>query len=166
MKIKFKRLSPLFVIPEKATTHAACFDVVVTELVVKSPSKVYCKLGFACELPEGYKLELVPRSSLTKTNWVMTNSPGQGDYDYRKEYEMRFTSIPTGVRVQFPGVVGSNFNTRNLDLTLTHDKFPYELGDHVGQVFLTKVEDVEWGEVDELSDPKSNRDGGFGSTGK
>jgi len=163
-KIKFKRLHPFFVIPTKATKYAACFDVVVTELVVKSPSKVYCKLGFSCELPKGYKLELVPRSSLTKTNWVLTNSPGQGDYDYRDEYQMRFTCIPSWVNYASSGYTHLS-NTPVGEYELGYDDFPYEIGDRVGQVFLTKVEDVDWYEVEELNDPESNRDGGFGSTG-
>jgi len=158
MKIEFKRLHPLFKIPTKATKLACGFDVVVTEIEYKSPSKVYCKLGFAAKLPDDYKLELVPRSSLTKTNWVMNNSPGQGDADYPGEYQMRFTCIPSGIIKAF-------HEKRNDEYKLTYHDFPYEIGDRVGQVFATKVEQTDWIEVEELK-YNSDREGGFGSTGK
>lgn len=169
--IKFKKLHPDCNIPTKATTKAACFDVTAVEIIDKGPNKKYCRLGFSCQLPEGYKLELVPRSSLTKTNWIMTNSPGQGDEDYEHEYQIRFTAIPTGAQVKGTsyiqidedneGVVGP----QSLELELTYDEFPYKVGERIGQVFLSKVEETKWEETDTIS-TNSNRTGGFGSTGK
>jgi len=160
VKIKFKRLHPLAQIPKKATQLAGGWDVTVTELIYKGPNKIYCKLGFALKIPERYKLNIVPRSSFTKYNWVMNNSPGLGDADYLNEYQIRFTAIPTGV----------NMNKANLHLDeqpiLIYDKFPYGIGDRIGQIYLSKVENTTFIEVEEFEEVISDRIGGFGSTGK
>jgi dUTP pyrophosphatase len=153
VKIKFKRLHPLAQIPKKATQLAGGWDVTVTELIYKGLNKIYCKLGFALKIPEGYKLNIVPRSSFTKYNWVMNNSPGLGDADYLNEYQIRFTAIPTLVELDEEPI-------------LTYDVFPYKIGDRIGQIYLSKVEDTDFIEVEEFEEITSNRTGGFGSTGK
>jgi dUTP pyrophosphatase len=149
MKIKFKRLHKDAKFPEKASDLAGGWDVVATEMDDKnSQDFMICKLGFALEIPEGYRLILVPRSSLTKTYWIMQNSPGLGDADYRGEYQFRFRCIPV--------------DTAREDLY--YMKFPYLVGDRIGQVYLEKVIPMEFVEVDELDD-STRGEGGFGSTG-
>ena len=159
MKIKFKRLSPLFVIPKPATKYSAGHDVIATEIKEKAVNKRYCKLGFKAELPEGTKLNLVPRSSITKSTWFMSNSPGIGDADYRGEYEMRFTGIPTGTKLKF------SWKWPCITRVLTYDDFPYNIGDRIGQVFLSNNISTKWVEVEELNNTIRG-DGGFGHTGK
>lgn len=156
-KIKFKKLHDKFQIPKRATDLAAGFDVTVTKIEHIDSDMVYCYLGFAAQLEEGYKLELVPRSNLTKYRWIMNNSPGQGDADYEHEYQMRFIAIPNGI-------TQTNYNGKT-NFKLTYEDFPYKVGDRIGQVFLSKVEETEWEEVDSFEDRNTNRVGGFGSTG-
>ena len=79
MIVKFKKLHPNAVIPKQATELAGGWDVTCTEIVQESPDFVICKLGFALQPPVGYRVILVPRSSLTKTHWIVQNSPGLGD---------------------------------------------------------------------------------------
>ena len=79
MEIKYKELSKVLIEPKQAHESDGGFDVIATEIIEKDEDFVICKLGFACELPEGHKLTLVPRSSLTVTQWVLQNSPGLGD---------------------------------------------------------------------------------------
>ena len=153
MKLQFKRLHPLAQIPYKATTLAACHDVVATEIIHESESYVRCKLGFAVGLPEDYKLVLVPRSSLTKTQWLLQNSPGIGDSDFLYEYEFRFRCI-------------AKIWTEDEQSFFEYEDFPYKVGDRIGQVFIEKVIPIEWVEVDELDIKQSNRVGGYGSSGK
>lgn len=160
LKIKFKRLHPLAQIPRKATQLAGGWDITVTELIDKGPNKIYCKLGFALKVPEGYRLNIVPRSSFTKYNWVMNNSPGLGDADYLNEYQVRFTAIPTNIEMKY------NDLDAGMQPTLTYDVFPYGIGDRIGQVYLSKIENTDFIEVEEFEEITSNRTGGFGSTGK
>ena len=66
-------------LPEKASKEAACYDVKISKVEHISDNNTICYLGFSATPPKGYKIVLVPRSSITKTNWIMQNSPGQGD---------------------------------------------------------------------------------------
>ena len=147
-------------LPQKMTEGAACHDVFAREIVKESDDFYIVMLGFACTPPEGYKLCLVPRSSLTKTHWVMQNSPGQGDYDFFDEYKMKFRAIPIEVEentVHSPGVGCYK------EYKLVYPDFPYKVGDRVGQIFLQKVENIEFEIVDKI-EQSTNRTGGFGST--
>ena len=160
MKIKFKKLHPDAVIPAQSTEYAGGWDVTCTQVVFVDDhvsNKVICRLGFAMQPEKGYRIVIVPRSNLTKHNWVINNSPGTGDADYDKEYEVRFTAIPTGI-------VTSTFDDGKSKSRLTYDEFPYKKGERIAQMYLEKVEDIEWSE-EEFEDYKSTRIGGFGSTG-
>lgn len=158
MKVKIKKLHPNAKFPEKASKLAGGWDVTVTEIIQESPDFVICKLGFALELPDGYKLTLVPRSSLTKTKWVLQNSPGLGDQDYLGEYQYRFRCIPTGIINVTSGEKSYDYRI------LKYEEFPYKIGDRIGQVYLEEVISIEFEEVEELSSSERG-EGGFGSTG-
>jgi len=150
MKIRFKKLHENATTPKQATRLSGGWDVIVTEIVQEADDFVICKLGFALGIPEGYKLTLVPRSSLTKTTWILQNSPGLGDCDYTGEYQFRFRAIPTG----FDTYTGLPMYTN----------FPFSEGERIGQVYLEEVIPMEFQEVDELR-VTDRGDGGFGSTG-
>ena len=149
MKLKFKKLHPDATIPKQGTEFSGGWDVTTTSIEYVNKDFVVCKLGFALEIPNGYKLTLVPRSSLTKTKWILQNTPGLGDSDYRGEYQYRFRALPKGVNI--------------FGINLEYDKFPYDLGDRIGQVYLEKVIPLEFEVVDELED-SDRGEGGFGST--
>lgn len=153
MQIKIKKLHPNATIPKQATELAGGWDVTVTEIEKAEDDLVICKLGFALQLPKNYKLTLVPRSSLTKTKWFIQNSPGLGDADYLQEYQLRFRALPFDVHVvdRFGGIA------------LEYPKFPYKVGDRIGQVYLEEVIPIEFIEVDEF-DFENDR-GGYGHTG-
>lgn len=153
MKIKFRRLNENAVVPVFATKGAACADVVATEIVKQDSYNVTVKLGFATEIPEGYKGVVVPRSSFTQKGWVMQNSPAQIDSDYRGEWMLKFQSLT------FDAV-----STRHNLIDLLPEDFPYEVGDRVAQVYFEKVEQAEFVVVDNLESTQRG-EGGFGSTG-
>jgi dUTP pyrophosphatase len=153
MKVKFKKLHPNATIPKQATELSGGWDITVTEIIKESEDFVICKLGFALEIPKGYKLTLVPRSSLTKTKWILQNSPGLGDADYIGEYQYRFRALPINI----------GWNNK-AEYCLTYSKFPYKVGDRIGQVYLEEVIPIEWEVTEDLSDTERGS-GGFGSTG-
>ena len=152
VEVKIKKLSPLFKLPEQATEFAGGWDVIATEIEQVSDDLVICKLGFALEIPFGYKLTLVPRSSLTKTKWVIQNAPGLGDSDFRHEYQLRFRALPESIYRAGNGPI------------LEYPEFPYEVGDRIGQIYLEEVIDIKFVESEELEESK--RLGGYGSTGR
>ena len=150
MIVKFKKLHPNAVIPKQATELAGGWDVTCTEIVQESPDFIICKLGFALQPPAGYRVILVPRSSFTKTKWIMQNAPGCADADYLGEYQYRLRALPIK-----NNILGTAFE---------YPEVPFKVGDRIGQIFLEEVIPIEFKEVDSLT--QTNRgEGGYGSTG-
>lgn len=143
LKIKFKKLYADSKLPFKGSLHAACYDVYAQSMTFENPNKITVGLGFATEIPEGYKGIVVPRSSLSKTNWVLGNSMGVIDADYRGEWKAVFRCI--GEPRETP--------------------LPFAVGDRCAQIYFEKIQEWEMEEVDELSETVRG-EGGFGSTGK
>jgi dUTP pyrophosphatase len=140
-------------LPIKATEEAACYDVFVRDIEynTNNKDKVTVYLGFATEIYKGWKGIIVPRSSQGKTYWSQLNSPGQVDADYRGEWMIKFTSIPTSNH----SLIGQHYDT----------EFPFKIGDRVAQIYFERVNEIDFIQVEELSVTERG-DGGFGSTGK
>lgn len=151
MKLKIKKLHSNAVIPKQASELAGGWDVTCTEIVQKSPDFIICKLGFALQPPAGYRVILVPRSSFTKTKWIMQNAPGTGDADYLGEYQYRLRALP--IR---NNILGTAFE---------YPEVPFKVGDRIGQIYLEEVIPIEFEEVEELTETERGTNG-FGSTGK
>jgi len=142
LKIKLQKVTEDARMPIKGSEHAAAYDV-YAHSITEANGKVTVGLGFKTEIPKGYKGILVPRSNLTKFHWVLNNSYGVIDSDYRGEWMAIFTPIQIGSIVP---------------------DFPYQIGERVAQIYFDKVEEVELSEVEEIA--SSDRgEGGFGSTG-
>ena len=155
MEVKIKRLHKDAVIPKQATELAGGWDVVATEIIQEANDFVICKLGFSLQPPPNYKITLVPRSSLTKTKWILQNSPGLGDADFVGEYQYRLRALPEIEQSDFTDGVWR----------LDYPEFPFKAGDRIGQIYLEEVIPIEFIEVDELSSTERGS-GGYGSTNK
>lgn len=144
MEVSYKKLNENFVLPFKGSEDAACFDCVATSVENMGNGQFKYGLGFATEFSEpGWKGVIVPRSSLSKTVYVMQNSPGQVDSDYRGEWIVKFQSVKEG---------GTHYP-------------PFEVGDRICQIYFEKVNKVTQKVVNGLSETVRGA-GGFGSTGK
>lgn len=98
------------------------------------------KLHF--DIPDGYTLMLLPRSSTgLKKGCVMPNSVGFVDSDYTEEVFIMLRNV-------------SSVNVQILD------------GERIAQGFLQKIDSVLFKELNEKPTQKTERNGGFGSTGK
>lgn len=144
--------------PEKTNDFAAGFDIYANSVhkyrdggisetvaslmgVVIQPGEcVIFGTNYALEIPEGYYLDICPRSgNAIKKGLQVANSPARIDSDYRGE-------ILVGIR-----------NTSN-NIQLVH------LGDRIAQCTLHKIIPTNFVEVDELSSTERN-DKGLGSSG-
>jgi dUTPase len=76
LTVKFKKKDGNTLMPVKGSENAACYDVYAHSITFPRHNKVCIGLGFSTEIPEGYKGIIVPRSNLTKHEWVMNNSFG------------------------------------------------------------------------------------------
>ena len=93
---------------------------------------------------------MFPRSSNAKTDLLLSNSVGVLDSGYRGEVMFKFKhTILIGV-----------------DETPCLDEFrSYNVGDRVGQIIILPYPEIQFEEVEELSNTDRGT-GGFGSTGK
>jgi len=150
LDIKIKPTHDNFKHPIKGSEHAACWDVYAAEIAQLNYNKYEVNLGFATEIPDTYKGVIVPRSSITKANLIMQNSPAQIDSDYRGDWKVVFKVLPT-----------HKFIEKELELEW---EFPYNIGDRVAQIYFEEVKPFEFNLVSSL--PDSDRGtGGFGSSG-
>jgi dUTP pyrophosphatase len=143
IEIKLKRLPhgeglPL---PAYATAHAAGLDVVAAEDLTLAPGARHAvATGFAIAIPEGYEVQVRPRSGLALKHGVTClNTPGTIDADYRGE-----------VRVILANLGAEPFEIRR--------------GDRIAQLVPAPVLQTRFAEVEEL-DATARGEGGFGSTG-
>jgi len=143
LKIKLQKVTEDARMPIKGSEHAAAYDVYAHSITSSENGKVKVGLGFKTEIPKGYKGILVPRSNLTKFRWILNNSYGVIDSDYRGEWMAIFTQI---------------------DNNDSNDTFPYGIGDRVAQIYFEEVLSTSFEVVPELeSSERGER--GFGSTG-
>lgn len=143
LKVKFKKMVSNVKLPVKGSSHAACYDVFANSITFDNNGNAVVGLGFKTEIPNGYKGVIVPRSGFTKHKWVMSNSPAQIDSDYRGEWMIKIKPISGH---------------------LSDESLPFGVGDRCAQIYFEQVLDVQFEEVDELSDTQRS-EGGFGSTG-
>lgn len=89
-EVRFSRLAtnPDLPLPERATPHAAGYDIRSAEdSVTLRPGEIrLVSTGLVMELPEGVECQVRPRSGLALKHGVtLPNSPGTIDPDYRGE---------------------------------------------------------------------------------
>lgn len=148
-KVKIK-LEPGAMMPVKGEPNAMCWDCYAYKINFRPDGKVEVDLGISLTPPEGYGIELIPRSNLTKYYYCLNNSVGQIDPNYKDTLKAIFTPLP-------------EYNFGSEFFSFMNKKFPYNVYDRVCQIKLVKINDFEFEQVEEL--PGKDRGGGFGSTG-
>lgn len=139
MKVKIKKLHPNSKIPQYSKQGDAGLDLTsISEEWNENNSIVTYDTGLAVEIPEGFVGLLFPRSSVAKTSLILSNSVGVIDSGYRGSIMLKY-------RYPEEGMV-------------------YEIGDRVGQLIIIPYPQIEFEEVEELSDTDRG-EGGFGSSG-
>jgi dUTP pyrophosphatase len=111
--IVFERIDSTVVVPFYATEGAAGMDIAATTVrkvteLHDNRTLIMLGTGIKVAVPAGYYLELVPRSStFAKTGYLIANSPGIIDCDYRGEICILVTNnCPRADGHNYP-VVGS-----------------------------------------------------------
>src|SRR3954449_5841062 len=86
-------------LPARATEHAAGLDVVAAEDVTLAPGQRHAvATGFAIAIPEGYEVQVRPRSGLALKHGITgPNSPGTIDHDYRGEVKVILANLGSAV---------------------------------------------------------------------
>ena len=140
VKIVNKGKQPL---PEYATLGAAGMDVRANldePFTLEPGARTLVPTGLSVELPQGYELQLRPRSGLALRNGItLVNSPGTVDADFRGEI----------------CVIVANTGS---------EPFVINPGERICQMVVTRYSHVTW-ELGETLDDTARGDGGFGHTG-
>ena len=141
VNIKIKKLHSEAITPKYAHQGDAGMDIYsVEELIIPSKERGLVKTGLSFEIPEGYEIQVRPKSGLALNHGLtILNTPGTIDSGYRGE------------------ICVIIFNSSAKD-------YQVKKSEKIAQIVLKKVESMDIEEVNELSD-SSRGQGGFGSTG-
>lgn len=139
MKVRIKKLHKDAVIPRYLKPGDAGLDLTTTEIIENTSSQCTYGTGIAVEIPEGYVGLVFPRSSIRNTELTLSNSVGVIDSGYI-------------------GEIMATFNKTN-----GLDSWKYTPGVRIAQLIILPYPQIEFEEVEELSDTERGT-GGFGST--
>ncbi len=140
MVIKIKKLDSKAVTPAYAKAGDSAVDLTAISIAKVDRDEfgyMEYSTGLAIEIPEGHVGLLFPRSSISNSGLILTNSVGVIDSGYRGEIKLRFKHIP--------------------------DTAYYKPGDRIGQLIIIPYPQINFQEVEELSSTERG-EGGFGST--
>jgi dUTP pyrophosphatase len=138
LQVKIKRTHPNAKIPKYAKPGDAGLDVACID-VKETYSYVEYNTGLCFEIPEGYVGLLFPRSSNTTKDLILGNSVGVIDSSYRGEVTFRYKRIGAMMSM-------------------------YSVGDRIGQIIILPYPQVQFNEVDSLTETERGT-GGYGSSG-
>ena len=131
-------------LPKNETEGSAGMDVranIKEPITLKSLERILIPTGLKIAIPEGYEIQVRPRSGLAiKHGITILNTPGTVDSDYRGELKV-------------------------IVVNLSNKTYTIEPNERIGQFVLNKIEQIEFVEVEEL-DSTERGEGGFGHTGK
>ena len=147
VEIKIKRLSEEFndvSLPSYATEGSSGMDVraaIKDSTIIPSGKVALVPTDFSVEIPEGYEIQVRPRSGLAAKHSIgVLNSPGTIDSDYRGEVKIILMNFGEG-------------------------GFKISRGDRIAQLVVSKIYKANLTESDSLELSRRG-EGGFGHTGK
>ena len=142
-KIQIKKLSTEVLTPKYETSGSSGMDIaayIKQDIIINPGEKALIPTGFSLSVPQGYEVQIRPRSGLAaKKGVTVLNTPGTIDSDYRGEIKV-------------------------ILINLSKDVFYVKSGERIAQIVVCPVKQVVVEEVNELSETNLGA-GGFGSTG-
>ena len=140
--LKVYKINETAVFPKFATKQSACFDISANgEHVVLARHGTAISTGLILDIPKGYSVRIHARSGLAyKSGITLLNCEGIIDSDYTDELKILL------------------YNTSNVNFNIHH-------GDRIAQGELVKSLDYIIEECYTAPTQKTDRVGGFGSTG-
>lgn len=187
VSVKVWREDKSIPLPTYGREGDACCDVYAKSIEYDSDKDrfiIHTGLHFA--LPDEYEMELRPRSSNTKTDFYMPNSPGTLDWGYRGELCVIFKNRTSRQLIRIISNFGNAFNDivtrvkyenaynsitcarQEFNKLIKKEECPYVKGDRVCQLLVRRREKITWDEVETFEELGTTERGtcGFGSTGK
>ena len=137
MKVKVKKLHKDSVLPIYSKEGDAGMDLTAVRVQELNDNYLKYYFGLAFEIPKGFVGYIFPRSSCYRKDQLLSNCVGVLDSGFRGELSVV--------------MIGNTDNS-------------YVVGDRVCQIVIMPIPEIEFVEVEELSDSERGT-GGFGSTG-
>jgi dUTP pyrophosphatase len=145
VKLRVQRHFPGMPLPAKAHASDAGFDLTAMAVEPLRPGVFAFDAGISVQAEPGFYCEVVPRSSIVKTDFVQANSVGVIDPDYRGRIRVVLRYVGTAAD-------GGAAEARAL------------VGSRIAQLLVRRVEPVHVEAAESLEDTPRGA-GGFGSTG-
>jgi len=144
LEIKIKSINGDVIIPSYETSSSAGMDLRAYmpdgSITLEPKQRVLVGTGLYFEIPEGFELQIRPRSGLAlKQGITVLNSPGTIDADYRGEIKVILINHGDG------------------SFVIEHDM-------RIAQMVVAKYQQIQFKLVKELASSERGS-GGFGSTG-
>lgn len=160
MEVKIKKLHPDAIIPKYAKPGDAGLDLTATSMEYDEYGNICYGTGLAFEIPEGYVGLVFPRSSIYKEQLLLSNAVGVIDSGYRGEVSFKFK----------PSMALDNRQCVKTDKdrlwsVAIRQNGIYKVGDRIGQIIILPYPQIEFVEVDALSETERGT-GGYGSSGR
>lgn len=131
-------------LPQYATPGSSGMDIrayLAADRVLQPLERTLVPTGLFIELPEGYEVQIRPRSGLAiKQGLTCLNTPGTIDSDYRGEIQV-------------------------ILINLSAEAQTIKSGDRIAQMVFQKVEKINWLAGTTINETERG-EGGFGHTGK
>lgn len=148
VKLEIYKIYPEVETPAYASQGSAGFDLRAfipqeRQIILKAKSRTKIPTGLKFVIPEGYEVQIRPRSGLAFKNGIsLTNTPGTIDSDYRGEIQVLI------------------INHGDEDFEINH-------GDRIAQAVIAPVYQADFIEINQMPGEENNTRGagGFGSTG-
>lgn len=167
MNVNIKRLYDNAVIPQYAHDGDAGFDIVAIEDVIVEPGETaLIKTGIAFELPEGYEMQIRPRSGITLKTKLRIQL-GTIDSNYRGEVGVIVDNIaedPCGNVMQYLTHVDGRDYRQGENGLYPNETYLIRKGDRIAQAVIAPVARAEFSLVESLGETERG-EGGFGSSG-
>lgn len=167
MQVKIKKLHPDAVIPVYAKPGDSGFDLIAAEKVWIDPEETrVIKTDLAFEIPEGYEMQIRPRSGIT-ANTKLRVQLGTIDSGYRGPVSVIVDNISlSDGDSAVLDIKGETIFERNNGKPNKYAQGSYVVnkGDRIAQGVICPVQRVEFVETVDLSHTERNT-GGFGHTG-
>ena len=135
----YKKTLPNAVSPQKAHHDDSGFDLVLIKKIKEQNGVIWYDTGIAVQPPKGYYFELVGRSSISKSGWMLANNIGIIDASYRGNIMVAMVRV-------------------------VEDAPEIEIPSRLVQIIPRQLALMNPREVDELTDTLRG-EGGFGSSG-
>lgn len=149
-------------------------DLTAVSMKIDEYGNICYGTGLAFEIPEGYVGLVFPRSSNHKKGVILTNCVGVIDSGYRGEVSFKFRPLYEKAHSIASEEYKAYLKESHPDFDETQEfvllEYPgnnttFKVGDRIGQIIIMPYPQIEFEEVDELSETERGEQG-YGSSGK